>query len=849
MKMRNFKMNFFVIVVTFCGISLSANNNGKDEPHYQSGHEIVNPNNDNSTRDVVQVTFSVDMSGNTISSDGIYIGGDWNGWDPGATQLSHDGDSVYSVTIALNSGTHYQYKFFNNDWEYIYENECANASNGDRWLNVPTTENYELPTYCFNSCAPCRGSEILIINNSNNYYDENIVEQYLNDSFDEYDYYYLDTKHLYNTSIPSVEFLNYFDMIYEFHGNYPWSNFTDQTRQWYEEGNKKYIISGQDYLWMMNGQMGDTYYAEGSYQYDILGLTGAYQELYDNCCNGMHRMRAIDGNFLSDPLYDHLADNDLYLNYAPTNEQGHSNYADGLYLREDAVSVMEIFQGDIWSESDPDPGTTLYSGGVYYESYNSEVIFFPINPVALNANNDDGTNYEQIGQSDLSPLILAFNELFGSYDMDVTFSSHELLLDDTVAVGVHVDILSDTSYFAFQGTFSGSDSDLEFIGFDTIGTLMGSANWYYTFNVSNDSSEVVFAATGEDNISSDGVLINMLFRAKAVTDIPASVDLYYAVFNADLVPSVHSGNITILPKTYGDVDLNGLIQAYDAALVLQHLVDYITLSDIELQLADVTLDTSVSALDASVILQYVVSLIDTLPYDDAMGMIAGGEPTMNNYEVEADQSFALPIILSNAENILSFEGFIEYDPSKVQIEELEWHEAFSNFFMEEDVSEGSIRFVGAGVSRVDAVDYLVNIHLTTLNDLTETTEIVLKDFRLNENNIIDIAAVSEISLSALSIDDYQIPSKFILNNNYPNPFNPETTISFDIPEELFVTLTIFDVSGKKVNVLQAGTLNAGSYRLRWDGKDSRGQVVSAGMYLYHIDAGVYSDTKKLIFLK
>ena len=852
--MKNYKMNLIVIALTVFGTFLYAESVGKDEPHYNSGHDIVNPNAYNTSRDIVQVTFNVDMSGHTISSNGIHIAGGWQGWDPGATLMSDDDDdSVYSVTVQLNSGNYHQFKFVNgNDWsdevEYIYENECANQSNGDRWLYVPTTENYELPIYCFNSCAPCRGSEILIINNSNNYWDGSIVEQYLNDSFDDFDHYYLDTKQMPNTPTPSLEFLNNFDMIYEFLGDYPWNNITYQMRQWYEEGNKRYIISGQDMLWQIYGQYGDTFYSPGSYQYDILGLTGAYQELYDNCCNGMSRMHAIDGNFLTDPLYDHLNANDLYLNYAPTNEQGHSNYADGLYLRDEAISVMEIFQGDIWNENDPDPGTTLYSGGLYFESYESQLIFFPFNPVALNANNAAGNGYEQIGQSDLSPLILAFEELFYSYDMDVTLSSHLVLLHDTVAVEVNVAMLSDTSFFALQGIFTEYDTGLEFVGFDTAGTLMGSAGWYYTYNTNEDSSEVYFAATGENDITDDGLLLKVLFKA-VVSSVEAPVMIHEAVFNADLTPRVYAGFVNIFPLNYGDVDMNGQVQAYDAALVLQHLVNYITLSYNEERLADVTQDTSISALDAAVILQYVVSLIDTLPYDGSMGgMIAGGETFMENMVVQVNQTFMLPINMNQAENILSFEGVIEYDPAVIQINDLVWNQAFGNFFIEEDYSDGTINFVGAGVNRVDGVSELVQMNILALDGLTESTQITLKDFRLNENAVIDVASAAEISLSVLGIDD-QMPSKFALHNNYPNPFNPETTIRFDIPEETMVKLIIYDVSGKEVNVLTAGTLKAGFYRIRWNGKDHSGHGVSAGMYLYHIDAGEFSDTKKLILLK
>ena len=221
---------------------------------------------------------------------------------------------------------------------------------------------------------------------------------------------------------------------------------------------------------------------------------------------------------------------------------------------------------------------------------------------------------------------------------------------------------------------------------------------------------------------------------------------------------------------------------------------------------------------------------------------------MDNIDVQANQTFMIPINMNQAENILSFEGVLVYDPAAIQINDLVWNQAFGNFFIEEDFSDGTIRFVGAGVSRVDGVSELVQMDVLALDGLTESTQITLTDFRLNENTIIDVASAAEISLSVLGIDDL-MPSKFALHNNYPNPFNPETTFHFDIPEEAKVKLTIYDVSGKEVNVLTAGTLNAGSYRVRWDGKDHRGQGVSAGMYLYHIDAGEFSDTKKLILLK
>lgn len=76
-----------------------------------------------------------------------------------------------------------------------------------------------------------------------------------------------------------------------------------------------------------------------------------------------------------------------------------------------------------------------------------------------------------------------------------------------------------------------------------------------------------------------------------------------------------------------------------------------------------------------------------------------------------------------------------------------------------------------------------------------------------------------------------------------------TTIEYDLPEEARVTLIIYDLSGREVTRLVHGRKPAGFYRVVWDGKNSRGQLVSSGVYLYRIHAGKFSRTNKMIFMQ
>jgi hypothetical protein len=107
-----------------------------------------------------------------------------------------------------------------------------------------------------------------------------------------------------------------------------------------------------------------------------------------------------------------------------------------------------------------------------------------------------------------------------------------------------------------------------------------------------------------------------------------------------------------------------------------------------------------------------------------------------------------------------------------------------------------------------------------------------------------------INTSYLTNDDEVLTStEFILNNNYPNPFNPTTTISYELPKNSFVNIIIYDVLGREVKVLVSGELVSGFHEIIWDGKDNFGRSVGAGIYFYLVKAGEFRQTKKMVLLK
>jgi hypothetical protein len=85
--------------------------------------------------------------------------------------------------------------------------------------------------------------------------------------------------------------------------------------------------------------------------------------------------------------------------------------------------------------------------------------------------------------------------------------------------------------------------------------------------------------------------------------------------------------------------------------------------------------------------------------------------------------------------------------------------------------------------------------------------------------------------------------------NFPNPFNPSTTIRYTLGEETAVTLTVFNVHGREVRTLVRGTEQAGPHEAVWDGRDNHGQDVGSGLYFYLLRAGDFRNTRKMVLLK
>ena len=132
--------------------------------------------------------------------------------------------------------------------------------------------------------------------------------------------------------------------------------------------------------------------------------------------------------------------------------------------------------------------------------------------------------------------------------------------------------------------------------------------------------------------------------------------------------------------------------------------------------------------------------------------------------------------------------------------------------------------------------------------------IIFPDFELagrTQDNICYFDNISFSPSNSVGIDNKSetLPQGFALEQNFPNPFNPFTTLRYDLPEYALANITIYDMMGRIVKTLVNSSQTAGYKSIRWNATNDRNESVSAGIYLYTIHAGEFRQTRKMALLK
>ncbi len=337
-------------------------------------------------------------------------------------------------------------------------------------------------------------------------------------------------------------------------------------------------------------------------------------------------------------------------------------------------------------------------------------------------------------------------------------------------------------------------------------------------------------------------------------------------------------------SAWKDDQYDNAITAFDASLISRYVVDMLNLNNSQLMAADVSGDGTVSAFDASLILRYLVGRLPDQPYfpnkayahtnwiffaddyesdmteicfnplirsynnQDFQAMILGdvsgnwGMSSAGKINAQKENTFQLKVASITSEETVyelrstrsnvygcQFDIVIPEQTSDVKVLNN------NGWSFETNKSDRTIRVAGAG-----AISISDNVIAEIIVNQTSDMNISIENMVVNESKVLG-------SISSSNPDG--VPSGFSLFDAYPNPFNPETNISFSLATKTKLELIVYNLVGQKIKTIVSGEFEAGAHYVRWDGTNESNEKVSSGIYFYRLETSSFTQTKKMVVLK
>ncbi len=228
--------------------------------------------------------------------------------------------------------------------------------------------------------------------------------------------------------------------------------------------------------------------------------------------------------------------------------------------------------------------------------------------------------------------------------------------------------------------------------------------------------------------------------------------------------------------------------------------------------------------------------------------------SLGSDRVIAGELVAVDVSLANVEALIGYGFALNYDADKFEFisvapsdEDLLKSTGGETPLFHHIVADGQVT-VANGIVNGTAVSGggdIVRFVFRVLYEFEDNAR-----FEIADGLVFDPSQLQNPAVVAGVLELQSTPREFALRQNFPNPFNPDTTIKYDLAESADVTLQIYNVLGQVVRTLVGSEAqNAGRYQIRWNGMDDRGVSVSSGVYFYQISAGKFQDVRKLMLLK
>ena len=337
-------------------------------------------------------------------------------------------------------------------------------------------------------------------------------------------------------------------------------------------------------------------------------------------------------------------------------------------------------------------------------------------------------------------------------------------------------------------------------------------------------------------------------------DISNSTILAFDAYLAAAIAIHLNPSPTEFQQIAADVDQNGTVQMYDASIILRDAVDLDPLPGTHsgewsfdpLNRSFPNISSNISDANFTAI---VLGDVDGnwSPFDD----LTINASSQKSFEIIDElhninkNKIIFPIKAEEHEKIFSFNINLNYNSAELKFLGLKKTKLSHHFETAvNDLKTGAVKIGGFATSPIINQGTYLEIEFEKKNNSNHSYKIEIESYRIN-NEAEKYGIVTFVNKT----NETTLPNRFILQQNYPNPFNSSTIIKYQLAEDGFVCLQIYDMLGQKLKTLIESQQSAGAYQISWNGKDENNKYLSSGMYVYKIKSNEFQQAKKVIFMK
>ena len=298
----------------------------------------------------------------------------------------------------------------------------------------------------------------------------------------------------------------------------------------------------------------------------------------------------------------------------------------------------------------------------------------------------------------------------------------------------------------------------------------------------------------------------------------------------------------------GDVNLDGAISILDIIQTVRIILGKDATPDsgsVSFHIADMNAD---GMIDVSDVILQVNTILGVTPKLLASGPTA---PVVVNLDVaRSGDQFMIPVMLDANGVIAGMQAEFTFDPSLLEVGT---PQNATGLAFDSHIIDGMLRVVVYGMTPGQGIpaghSAVLHIPVTVREGITGTPSFTLGDIILVNSQAQRIPVqLGEISVWVTK-EGAILPTSFALGQARPNPFNPSTTIAYEVPQQAHVTLTVYNILGQEVIRLVDAVNAPGRYTVTWDGTNAQRRGVASGIYVYRMTAGDFTQTKRMTLLK